>query len=428
MFAYYTDLAVRSLRRHVALTALTIVAVAVGIGASMTVFTMFRALSGDPIPDKSSRLFITLIDNWGPNSSIPEQWRTRLSYIDAMALMRVKHGERRSAMYGTSVIVAPGEPAMPFSVSARAAYADLFPMFNVRFREGGPWSSSDDSGRTNVVVLSGRLADRLFQGQPAVNRQVMLNQQPYRVVGVLQEWNPQPRFYDLLASSEDIFLPLSTAIDRQLYPNDSPCNNAPAPGWSGLLSSECIWIGFWIELRDAAAVRSFQQFLQRYTAEQRQLGRFRWPPKHGLYDVREWLVRQKVVPDEVRMATFVAFGFLAVCLLNAVSLMLAKFAARVGNLSVHRALGASKMDVFAQCITETTIVGVAGGLLGLVLTVLGLKLERIVLRDDLDHLTQLDAGMVVITFSLAVIATVACGLYPSWRASRTPPALQLKVQ
>ena len=66
MFGYYLQLALRSLKRNVMLTALMIAAIGVGIGASMTTLTVFRAMSGDPIPRKSSRLFAVQIDNWGP--------------------------------------------------------------------------------------------------------------------------------------------------------------------------------------------------------------------------------------------------------------------------------------------------------------------------------------------------------------------------
>jgi len=130
----------------------------------------------------------------------------------------------------------------------------------------------------------------------------------------------------------------------------------------------------------------------------------------------------------VRLATFVAFGFLAVCLLNAISLLLAKFTARVGSLSVHRALGASRLDVFAQCLLETALVGAAGGLLGLAAMLFGLKIERLMLGETLAPLARLDSGMVAITLCVAIASTIACGVYPSWRASRVPPALHLKAQ
>ena len=87
MFTYYFRLGLRSLRRNTVLTGLMIAAIAVGIGACMTTLTVFRAMSGDPIPQKSSRLFAPQIDNWGPDKhagGAADRLEFQLSYIDAM--------------------------------------------------------------------------------------------------------------------------------------------------------------------------------------------------------------------------------------------------------------------------------------------------------------------------------------------------------
>src|SRR5271156_1066047 len=68
VFNYYFGLAIRSLKRNIVLTVLMIAAVGVGIGASMTTLTVFRAMDSDPIPQKSRQLFAVQIDNWGPKS------------------------------------------------------------------------------------------------------------------------------------------------------------------------------------------------------------------------------------------------------------------------------------------------------------------------------------------------------------------------
>ena len=91
MFSYYFGLAVRSLKRNLVLTVLMIAAVGVGIGASMTTLTVFRAMDNDPIPDKSRQLFAVQIDNWGPDSKSvvagdKEHFQEQISYIDAVGL------------------------------------------------------------------------------------------------------------------------------------------------------------------------------------------------------------------------------------------------------------------------------------------------------------------------------------------------------
>jgi putative ABC transport system permease protein len=202
--------------------------------------------------------------------------------------------------------------------------------------------------------------------------------------------------------------------------------------WVGRLSSNCTWIQFWVELPDAASVRGFTDFLNGYALQQRQLGRLRWVPLTALHDVMEWLDLQHIVPEETRVDSMIAGGFLIVCLINAVGLILAKFSARAGELSVRRALGASRSDLFRQCLAETAIVGLCGGLLGLALTAAGLSALR-ALRGVSAHsvtgrLTSLHPQMALITLVVALIATVGAGLYPALRASRVQPGWQLKSQ
>jgi putative ABC transport system permease protein len=440
MLGYYFELAIRSLKRNVVLTLLMIAAVGVGIGASMTMLTTLRAMSGDPIPDKSSRLFVPQIDVWGPASRRAEsgdQLPDQVTYRDAMALMRAHRGVRQTAMYSLGMDVDPGS-GRPFTASGRAAYADFFALFEVPLRAGVPWSAKDDEDRANVVVLGAKLADRVFPGSNPVDRTLNLDGREYRVVGVLQPWNPVPKFYDTtnggFAAGEDFYVPFTNAIDRQIDSsgNRNCAHQAPA-GWNGLLGSDCVWLQFWVELSTSAAVRDFRAFLYNYAARQRIAERFQWAPRIGLSDVSDWMVQQRVVPEQVRVNTFIGLGFLAVCLINAVGLMLAKFGSRAGELGVRRALGGSGTDIFLQCLMETALVGLVGGVLGTGLTALGLTIDRALLAPgatsiQLDSLTSIDGGMLAIILAAAVVSTVGVGLFPAWRASRLQPAWQLKVR
>ena len=133
MFAYYARLAVRSFRRNKVLTALMVVAIALGIGASMTTLTVFHVLSGDPIPEKSDRLFYAQLDP-RPRSGYltDEEPEGQMTRFDAEALLREKRAVHQAMMSGGSAIVEPeGSTLKPFSVDTRWTSADFFPMFNV---------------------------------------------------------------------------------------------------------------------------------------------------------------------------------------------------------------------------------------------------------------------------------------------------------
>jgi putative ABC transport system permease protein len=441
MLRYYFELAFRSLRRNVLLTALMTAAVGVGIGACMTTLTTLVAMSADPIPDKSSQLFIPQIDLTGYASQHHDvgSLAMDLSYRDAMALLKARLGLRQTAMYPVQLTVNPPQ-ASRFQAIGRATYVDFFAMFEVPFRSGAAWRPAQDQDRENVVVLSSRLADRLFPGGEAVGRTINLGKRDYRITGVLQPWTPIPRFYDItyngtrgaFAEPEDFYLPFTLAIDRQIDTNEFGCDPMARVAWGGRLNSNCTWIQFWVELPDAAHVRDFTHFLNGYAAQQRQSGRLQWVPLTALHDVMEWLDLRHVVPEETRVDSLIAAGFLVVCLINAVGLMLARFSSRAGELSVRRALGASRSDLFRQCLAETSVVGLLGGLLGLALTAAGLSALR-ALRGVSAHsvtgrMTSLNPEMVLITFAVALITTVGAGLYPALRASRVQPGWQLKSQ
>jgi putative ABC transport system permease protein len=441
MFNYYFRLALRSLGRNVVLTVLMIAAIGVGIGASMTTLTVFRAMAGDPIPNKSRQLFAIQIDNWGPhvsglNVGDEEHLQEQISYPDATGLMTARAAYRQSAMYTTGFALTPPNPDLrPFQVQARAAYADFFPMFDVPFRFGGPWSRADDDGHADVVVLGRELNDKVFGGANSVGKTLNLDGHEYRVVGVLDRWEPTPKFYDLnndkYGKSEEAFIPFTRAVDQHLTTwgnNNCGGDSLPAPGWEGRLHSECLWIQFWAELPTAADAGRYRTFLNGYAAEQRRLGRFHWAPHTKIRNAREWLAYRHAVSNEVRILVLVSFSFLFVCLLNAMGLMLAKIMGRAGDIGVRRALGANRRAIFAQCLIEAGVVGLAGGLLGLVLTALGLMGLRALLSDDVNRLTHFGVTDVAIAVTLSVAATILAGLYPTWRAAHVQPAWQLKAQ
>ena len=106
MFAYYFDLALRSFRRNKALTALMVLAIALGIGASMTTLTIFHVLSGDPIPQKSDKLFYPQLDPAtmdGFTAGEEPEWQ--MTRYDAEELLRQKRGDRQAVMTGGGVAV-----------------------------------------------------------------------------------------------------------------------------------------------------------------------------------------------------------------------------------------------------------------------------------------------------------------------------------
>lgn len=434
MFAYYVDLALRSLKRNKALTALMVLAIALGIGASMTTLTVLHVLSGDPLPGRSAHLYYPQIDPQDLKGMLSGKEPPRqVTLIDGMNLLHARRADRQALMTGGEVPIEPPQGKLdPFYVTARYTTADFFAMFGTPFLYGRGWNAGDDEAHARDVVLARELNEKLFSGANSVGRTLHIAGTTFRVVGVLDHWSPNPHFYDLNTggydATEQVFLPLQTMIDLRLEHNGSnDCWGNGAGGVSGILpGATCVWLQFWVQLDNPARVAAYRQFLVHYSQEQMALGRFQRAPNVRLRDLMQWLDHNGVVPDDVRLQTMLAFGFLLVCLVNTVGLMLAKFMRRAGELSVRRALGASKGALFSQLLVESGVIGLAGGVGGLLLALLGLWLVR-QRPSDYAALAHLDLGMLLTTIVLAVLVTLLAGLLPALRACRIAPALQLKT-
>lgn len=436
MLGYYVELALRSLKRSRGLTALMVLAIGFGVAASMTTYSVFRAVSGDPIPWKSSRLFFPQIDAWGPGTRNDNgEPVDALTYTDAMALMRDRRANLQSAIYVIYPSVVPSQPGKhPFNVGGHAVFADFFSMTDAPFKFGGGWSESDDRERSAVAVIGSTLNKKLFDGENSVGRSINVDGRSYRIVGVLDSWNPQPRFYDIpntggfSVTPDDLFLPFARAIEWGVA-NDGNTNCAKPPkepGFVGLQHSTCVWVGFMAQLNDAQAVTAYRNYLENYAREQQKAGRFDWPPNTRLRDLPAWLESEQVVPSDTKVSLLVALGLLAVCLVNTSGLLLAKFLRRSGEIVVRRALGAARFAIYAQFLTEAGLIGLAGGVLGLALTGVGTLGVGLVLPRDIAALATVDLPLLLMTLAVAVASTLVAGIYPTFRAARLQPALQLK--
>lgn len=438
MFAYYLALAARNLRRSGGLTLLMMLAIGVGVAASMTMYAVFRGMAADPIPQKSARLFAPLIDAFGPGFRRPgEEPPRELTYIDAMALLAQHRGALQAVMYETDQAVYPEQAAQGSGGMALRGYmvtSEFFPMLELPFHFGSGWTAAGRGDDAAVVVISDHLNQVLFGGGNNLGRIVHIGDHDYRVIGIVRAWNPQPEFFSDLGyplEPADFFIPLPYALAHQavtdVYPNCKRDADNPGLNIAALLRSDCTWLSYMVELDDAAAVQRYRAYLDGYAAEQQQLGRFAWAPNNRLRDVMAMLAHEQVMPDDARVSLLVAQGLLLVCLINTIGLLLAKFLRRSGEIAIRRALGASRRAIYTQFLIEAGVIGLGGGVLGLVLTGFGVMSMHWVMSAWEVVNTHFDAQLFGFTLALAVVATVLAGLYPSYRAMRIPPGLQLKA-
>jgi len=448
-------LAVRSLRRNPVLSALMIGAIAVGIAASMISITLYHARAGHPIPWKDDKLFAVTLDirDDEPPQSFerhPEYPPFQLTYLDARALYASDIPLHSVIMFRSGQVVTPENKSIkPFGVSTRVTTADFFTMFDVPFLYGSGWPRAEDDAPGSVVVLSRFMNEKIFGGINSVGRSVVLDGRSYRVVGVLGAWMPRPKYYDLNSWGgweipEEVFIPFGWGRALKMQPHgNTNCvrRSAKIDGPDSLYTQECVWLQYWIEVRNAADRDRYQAFVDNYANEQRLHGRFPRKNNNRVVNVPTWLAMWDVVGDDSRMQLVLGFVFLAVCILNTIGLMLAKFLAAAPISGLRRALGARRSDITRQHLIEVMVVGLAGGALGMVLTLGGLgglkilmfsgrlahshNPDRLVLIQSFFHM---DIPVMLAAVGLSLLAGVLAGLYPAGRSGHRAPATFLKTQ
>ncbi len=339
MFAYYLNLALHSLKRNKVLTALMVLAIAVGIGASMTTLTVMHLLSGDPLPGRSAHIYYPQVDA-SPADFTKSEPLDVLDYRSAVDLWSARRADRQALIANSQIKVrAPDASLAPLMLNMLSTTSDFFPMFDVPFRYGQSWSAQDDARHSRVVVISSDLNDKLFHGGNSVGRTLRLKDSDARIVGVLAPWRPSPLFYDVrggrfangdtadfYGKPEDVFTPFYTGLEI----NDGnfwqfTCWHAPdKPGH--LENAPCVWVALWVQLNDAPKVVAYRHFLDHYAREQKALGRFA-KTHTRLRTLMQWLDFNGVVPSDVKLQTWLAFAFLAICLFNTIGLLRAASAA-----------------------------------------------------------------------------------------------------
>ncbi|WP_010365288.1 ABC transporter permease [Pseudoalteromonas citrea] len=436
MYSYYFKLALLSLRKTPLLSLLMVTMIAIGIGATMTTYTVSYMMSKDPIPNKSAQLFQVQLDSmdeiYGDGKDLPYT----ITYQDTQALLESDIPKYQVALSAIQKKISHENNAhiIPKSLKVRTTTSDFFSMFETPFLYGSGWSKQDGKDAAQVAVLSKETNNWLFDGENSVGKTFRFGADTYQVIGVLNSWEPLPRFYGLpheaYTKPHDLFIPFNTQIKNEFFTDklvSSTCWQESADdSFASFLTSECMWVIFWVELPDKQAHDQYQAFIDNHAKEQQSLGRFTNRIYNKLVPLKQYLIDEKVVSDDSKMAVWLAVLFLIVCLLNCMSLMIAKFHAKAGEVGLRRAVGASKQDIIKQFAIELSVVGVVGGLLGLLFAQLGLLAAKQTYSYLHSGLMQMNLQLLIGTVLLALISSLVFGLYPIIRASQMQPSSQLK--
>jgi putative ABC transport system permease protein len=434
MLHYYLKLSLKSISRQKSLSVLISTTLGLGIAACMITYSLIHLMSKDPLPNKSDRVYHLQLDNWHLNSAAisPDLPPEEVTWRDAMNIVHAKQAKFQAAHAITWGMVTPADKNVPpFLGIIRATHGEFFPMFEVPFLYGQGWQNYPINHVEYVTVLSKSTNQRVFGGSNSVGQTLPMLGKLFTVVGVLDEWQPSPKFFDMSFGAfyppEDLYVPLQIKAELELpHGGNTSCWETDlGDNYQAFLNSECVNFNLWVELSSFQNKQQFEHYLQEYVEQQKALGRFPRVTKNILLDINQWLAYKEVVSSDMYVFFYLALLFLLVCLFNAASLISTKFTAKNSEIALRRALGANQQAIFSQCLLETVILGCFGALIGLMLCLLGLEGIKTLYPNFVAFIT-LDIPLMLLTVVISILSSVLAGLIPSLKVCMLAPAGYLK--
>jgi putative ABC transport system permease protein len=381
----------------------SILSLAIGIGANTAIFSVASALLLRPLPYKNAERLVILW-NTSPGLGITEDWFSTAQYFDIV----------RGTQSFESVAIAIGANANltgdgePERIGTIRVSANLLPMLGVTPLAGELFDERDDRpGRTGKALLGYGTWVRRYAADPAaVGRSLTINGQPYEIAGVLPAAFSLPRevmpTLGVVADAE-VVLPLPLADDAATVRNREDYNIIAtlAPG---------------VTIAQARAE------LDALTARLRREHPDFYPPNGGL--TFRVLPLQEQAVGRVRLALLVlsaAVGFvLLIACANVANLLLSRGLARQREVAIRAALGASRVRIIRQLLTESVLLALAGGAAGLLFAFACLEGIRALGSASVPRIGEIaiDARVLLFTAAVSVLSGVVFGLAPAARLAR----------
>lgn len=449
LFFYQITLAWRSICQAPIVCALVVLVLAAGVSAFMVNYTSFYQLTFNPLAHKNDRLFMVQTDPFGlnePFTKTQNQMPSQVSYRDALAFYRSKIATRNTVVipWGGTLAVFNNERKHILSY-AQVVTRDFFPMFEESFLYGGAWEVTADENTQDVAVITEDSNNKLFDGQNSVGKSLFFEGHIYQVVGVTRK-NPAIRSHmqnidrGVDIPESQIYLPLGVVASKEVYawgPVYCPVDpHDHGDGFDSRLKGACIWLTYWAEFSTGEQKQQFEKFVANYIEQQKLEGHYPRPSHFALSNVDDLFVIIKYNRGDFFVLALFGFGFLGICTLNSIAMLLAKFTRYPGEISIRRAMGATRVTIFAQHLWECLLLGAIGGIIGVLstYTLLGI-LQRTYAAtapangmtvSTFDQLFVPNPYLLLLAVAIAIIASVVAGLYPAWRICRVPVAHHLK--
>ena len=413
MFLQDLRYAYRSLMSSRGLTAAAILSLALGIGANTSIFSVASALLLKPLPYSDPDRLVILW-NRSPGLGIAEDWFSTAQYFDIRNASTTF--ESLAVALGGHISVSGG--GEPERIGMIRVSSSLLPLLGAKPLHGRLFTPEEDAGgpaAARTVILHHGTWLRRFGGDPgAVGRSIILNDQPYEVVGVMPRSFTLPReVMNTLGGAEDA----EVLIPLPLGPGAAQRRNGEDYNIIG-------------RLKRGATIGQAQQEMDALTERLRREHPDFYPPRGGLtFSV---VPLQEEVVGDVRRPLLILLGAVGVVLLiacaNVANLVMSRAVSREKEIAIRGALGATRSRIIRQLLTESLVLAAAGGLVGLMLAAWSMDAIHALGASSVPRLQEVRLDLVVLAFAavVTVAAGILFGLYPALRLGR--PDLQTALK
>jgi len=427
MLSYNVKLALQSFKRAPSLYFLVLLTLSIGVGLLCANLALVSSMAGDPIPEKSDRLFHVSMNTWPTDKPAAEPFHI-LRYREAMKISESDIPKHSAVFYASGVYARDSQSISlkRFDSSVRATTPGFFALTKAPFAYGNGFAKS--SGME--VVIGDQLNQKIFAGANSVGKTLELDGELLTITGVLKPWYLRPLFYHATEGrafnlTDDIYAPLETAIDLGWSIHARTSSAVSYKGVQFTRDRDVFYLQAWVELEGRAQQQAFQNYLDNYSQTLKDAGEHPLNILNELRDVNAWLSELKIVDQKVLAFTLASVLFLCVCVFNASSLLLSRFHSAKFEVGLRRAIGASNKNIFNQGLTESVLLGLMAGFLSVLLSWLFLKLS-ITFLPDLANIAVLDPKLLLLGMLLALVTSVSSALYPLYRANRYTISAELK--
>ena len=382
--------AFRSLLKQPGFTIITVVTIALGVGANSAIFSVVDAVMLRPLPFHDADR-VVVINEHTPTFPILSLSRENYQDVCAQSQSFSACGAFRTTTFNMS------DGAEPQRVAGKQLTANVLALLGVSPAIGRTFTPAEDArGGENVAMLSDELWRSRFGGRPTViGERVLLDGTPYTVIGVL------PAGFRLFQNAQ-IFLPLGPFLAVQ----------PPDRGWHPGIQPIA-------RLNDGVSLQQADTDVAGIAARLEKA----YPQTNSTTGMMVTRARDAMVQG-VRTALLVLLGAVAGVLLiaciNVAGLLLARGLTRHRDIAMRVALGASHARVVGHVIAESVLISAAGGLAGLALAAFSVPVLLSLVGPTLPRADTVgvDARVVIFTFALALLTGMVFGLFPALQLTR----------